>query len=64
MLHCNCGGDLKVVESFQIQLETGVKMYRVRKCLKCGARIGSNELIKNGMVSDAYRHKGGYKANE
>lgn len=64
MLHCNCGGKLTVIESFQMQLENGVKIYRVRKCLNCGVRLGSKEFIQDSTVSDAYKHKGGYKAYE
>ena len=55
VLHKDCGGKLRVLNSTQFQDDRGLKISRFRKCEKCGANVISIETIPIGFIhySDA-----------
>ena len=63
MIHCDCGGKLKCIDSIKRPEEYGIVVDRVRQCLKCGAYIISSEHIPKAEIETGYRHRKYYKEN-
>ena len=57
MLHYNCGGKLKVVDSLQRMIaDNKVEIKRIRKCIKCCKTLITSEVITGAQVKEGYAH--------
>ena len=56
MICRECGGKLNVIESSQDEVENDVVIYRIRKCVGCGKRIESFEVVEDTKVPETYKH--------